>query len=98
MRTATLKFLLPLRSQTKTPPLPVVFLCSQAFSLLRDQFHSMWNQMRRNVGIEHNNQAHDRAQGDRVPDDEAEDHAFVAHLVRSGGGDANRLSVYHLAH
>src|SRR5215472_17651155 len=66
-------------------------LCN--WGLLRKQFHSTRHQVRSDVSVEHHDQAHDSAQGDRVPDHEAEDHAFVAHLIGGRGGNADRLRV-----
>jgi len=50
------------------------------------------------VGVEHDDDADDRGQGDGVPEDEAEDGAFLADLVGGGGGDADGLGVDHFAH
>ena len=54
--------------------------------------------MGEDVGVEHYDYADDGGQGNRVPEDEAEDGAFLADLVGGGGGDADGLGVDHFAH
>ena len=54
--------------------------------------------MREDVGVEHDDDADDGAEGDGVPEDEAEDDAFVADLFGGGGGDGDGLGVDHFAH
>ena len=54
--------------------------------------------MGKDVGVEHDDDADDGGEGDGVPEDEAEDGAFVADLVGGGGGDADGLRVDHFAH
>ena len=56
------------------------------------------DELREDVGVHHDNDADDGGERHRVPEDEAENGAFVADLVGGGGGDADGLRVNHLAH
>src|SRR5260221_14572654 len=56
------------------------------------------DEVRENVSIEHHDHADDGRKRHGMPEDVAEDHAFVADLIGGGGGHANRLCVHHLAH
>src|SRR3981189_3797205 len=49
------------------------------------------NEVRENVSIEHHDHADDGRKRPGIPEDVAEDHAFVADLIGSGGGPAKRL-------
>src|SRR5262245_21666502 len=50
------------------------------------------------VCLEEGDRADDGGKGDAVPDDRLEDVGLLADLVGGGGGDADRLSIDHLAH
>src|SRR6202049_647546 len=66
--------------------------------MLVDESQAVGDEWGEDVGVEHDDDADDGGQGYRVPEDEAEDGAFVADLVGGGGGDADGLRVNHLAH
>src|SRR5579863_3297913 len=65
---------------------------------LVDETQTTWDELGEDVGIQHHNHAHYAGQGYRVPEDEAEDGAFLADLVGGGGRDADGLGVDHFAH
>src|SRR6202040_2108949 len=46
-------------------------------------------QVRKHVGIEHDDDADDRAERDRVPENVTEDDALIADLLSGGGGDGD---------
>src|SRR5712664_1268005 len=56
------------------------------------------DKLREDVGVHHDDDADDSRKGHGVPENKAEDGAFVANLVGGGGGDADGLSVNHFAH
>src|ERR1700676_3236626 len=66
--------------------------------MLVDESQAVGDELGEDVGVEHDDDADDGGQGYRVPEDEAEDGAFLADLVGGGGGDADGLGVDHLAH
>ncbi len=63
-----------------------------------DEIKAVGDELGEDIGVEHDDDADDRGQGDRVPEDETEDGAFLADLVGGGGGDADGLGVDHFAH
>ena len=63
-----------------------------------DEAQTTWDELGEDVGVEHDDDADDGGQGYRVPEDEAEDGAFLADLVGGGRGDADGLGVDHFAH
>src|SRR5579863_8246884 len=56
------------------------------------------DELREDVGVEHDDDADDGGEGDGVPENETEDGAFVADLIGGGGGDADGLCIDHFAH
>ena len=62
-----------------------------------DEGKAIGDELGEDVGVEHYDYADDGGQGYRVPEDEAEDGAFLADLVGGGGGDADGLGVDHFA-
>src|SRR6059058_1211794 len=50
------------------------------------------------VGLQHNQKTNEAGEHDRVPEDEAQDRAFMSEPVGRGRGDDDRLRVDHLAH
>ena len=58
-----------------------------------DEVEAVGDELGEDVGVEHYDYADDGGQGNRVPEDEAEDGAFLADLVGGGGGDADGLGV-----
>src|SRR5260221_5128927 len=75
----------------------VAFVCLRTSP---QEFYSVWHQSlgKRYIGIDHHDQAYDRTQRNRVPENEAEDHAFVADLIGCCGVNADGLCVHHLTH
>ncbi len=65
---------------------------------LVDESKTTWDELGEDVGVEHDDYADDGGERDGVPEDEAEDGAFLADLVGGGGGDADGLGVDHFAH
>src|SRR5215472_4582445 len=63
-----------------------------------DEGQTMRNEVRKDVGIEHYDDANDGAKRNRVPNHKPENHAFVADLVGGGSSNANRLRIHHLTH
>src|SRR5215472_13129541 len=63
-----------------------------------DEVQSVGDEPRQQVGINHDDDADDSGKRDGVPENEAEDRAFVANLIGRRGGNANRLRIDHLAH
>ena len=60
--------------------------------------HSVRNQIRKNISVEHYNRSHDCGKRYRVPENETKDVAFGTHLIRGRRGDADGLRVNHLPH
>src|SRR5207302_2591123 len=56
------------------------------------------DELRENVGVHHDDDADDGCQRHRMPENKAENGAFVADLVGGGGGDADGLRIDHFAH
>ena len=50
------------------------------------------------VGLQHNQKTNEAGEHDRVPEDEAQDSAFMSEPVGGRRGDDDRLGVDHLAH
>src|SRR5215472_17052647 len=63
-----------------------------------DEVQSAGDELRQQVGINHDDDADDSRKHDGMPENEAEDRAFVANLIGRRGGNANRLRIEHLAH
>src|SRR5271169_3625165 len=59
---------------------------------------TMRNKVRKDVGIEHDDDAYYGRQRHGMPEDVAENDALVSHLVRGRGGNANGLRVNHFTH
>ena len=76
-------------------PCPYEGKCGGA---LVDEGKAVGDELGEDVGVEHDDYADDGGQGHGVPEDEAEDGAFLADLVGGGGGDADGLGVDHFAH
>src|SRR5258708_26774415 len=55
------------------------------------------DEVRENVSIEHHDHADDGRKRHGMPEDVAEDHAFVADLIGSGGGPPKRFPVHPLS-
>src|SRR5882762_5444875 len=58
----------------------------------------MGDELRKNIGVEHDDYADDSRKRHGMPEDKAEDGAFVADLVGGRGGDTDGLCVHHFAH
>src|SRR5271154_1137607 len=67
-------------------------------SLSLHERQSVRHQVRKHIGVKHHDDANDRAERDGVPENVAEDDAFVAHLLCCGGGDGDGLRVHHFTH
>src|SRR6185369_4175142 len=63
-----------------------------------DERQSMRNRVREDIGIQHDDDGHDGTQGNRVPDNEAEDDPFIPNLCGSRCSNCDRLRVDHFAH
>ena len=63
-----------------------------------NEVQSIGNELWKNVGIDHHDDADDGRKRDGVPEYKAKDGPFVAYLIGRGRGDANRLRVDHFAH
>ena len=55
-----------------------------------DKVQPIGDVLRKNIGIHHHDDPNDGRKRDRMPEDEAEDGTFVAHLIGRGRGDADR--------
>src|SRR5205823_3685072 len=66
--------------------------------MLADEVQPMWNVLRKDIGIHHHDDPDDGRQRHGMPEEEAENGAFVPYLIGGGRGNANGLGVNHLAH
>src|SRR5260370_33184123 len=62
-----------------------------------DERQTVRDEVRENVSIEHHDHADDGRKRHGMPEDVAEDHAFVADLIGSGGGHPKRMRLHPLA-
>src|SRR5690242_13750956 len=58
----------------------------------------MRNELGEHVRVHHDDNAYNRGERYRMPEDEPEDRTFLPDLVGGGGGDADGLRVDHFAH
>src|SRR5439155_79662 len=63
-----------------------------------NEVQSAGYELRQHVGVHHHDDSDDGCKRHGVPENEAEDGAFVANLIGRRGSDANRLRIDHLAH
>src|SRR3989442_5857674 len=72
--------------------------CKKKLAPSVNEVQPIGDELWEDVGVYHNDDADNGSERHGVPEDEAEDRAFVADLIGGGGSDADGLCVNHLAH